>query len=143
MSTSQMPMGMVEMAKEEPKIGVYICHCGGNISDTVDVEKVREAVARFEGVTVAKNYEYVCSDPGQEMITEDIKEHGLNRIIVASCTPRMHLDTFRRAVESVGVNPYYLDMANIREQCSWAHDDVEGGASPSPRAIRVKKHTSE
>jgi heterodisulfide reductase subunit A len=132
-----MPMERVEMAKkEESKIGVYICHCGGNISDTVDVEKVREAVAKLEGVKVAKNYEYVCSDPGQEMITEDIKEHGLNRIIVASCTPRMHLDTFRRAVESVGLNPYYLDMANIREQCSWAHDDVEAATSKAIDLIR-------
>ena len=69
--------------KEEPKIGVYICHCGGNISDTVDVEKVREAIAKLEGVKIAKTYEYVCSDPGQEMIKEGIKEHGLNRIVVA------------------------------------------------------------
>jgi heterodisulfide reductase subunit A len=132
-----MPMERVEMAKkEEPKIGVYICHCGGNISDTVDVEKVREAVAKLDGVKIAKNYEYVCSDPGQEMITEDIKNHGLNRIIVASCTPRMHLGTFRRAVESAGLNPYYLDMANIREQCSWAHDDVEAATSKATDLIR-------
>jgi heterodisulfide reductase subunit A len=131
-----MPMERFEMAKEEPKIGVYICHCGGNISDTVDVEKVREAVAKLEEVKIAKTYEYVCSDPGQEMITDDIKNHGLNRIIVASCSPRMHLDTFRRAVESVGLNPYYLDMANIREQCSWAHDDIEAATSKAIDLIR-------
>jgi len=132
-----MSMERDEMAKkEEPKIGVYICHCGGNISDTVDVEKVREAASKLEGVKIAKNYEYVCSDPGQEMITEDIKEHGLNRIIVASCTPRMHLGTFRRAVESVGLNQYYLDMANIREQCSWAHDDIEAATSKAIDLIR-------
>jgi len=124
------------MAKEEPKIGIYICHCGGNISDTVDVEKVREAVAKMEGVKVAKTYEYVCSDPGQEMIVNGIKEHGLNRIIVASCSPRMHLDTFRRTVESAGLNPYYLEMANIREQCSWAHDDVEAATSKAIDLIR-------
>ncbi|MCK5593483.1 disulfide reductase, partial [Candidatus Bathyarchaeota archaeon] len=103
------------MTQEETKVGVYICHCGGNISDTVDVEKVRDAVAKFKGVKIAETYEYVCSDPGQEMIIKGIKEHGLNRIVVASCSPRMHLDTFRRAVESAGLNQYFLEMANIRE----------------------------
>ncbi len=121
---------------EEPRIGVYICHCGGNISDTVDVEKVKEAVAKLEGVKVAETYEYVCSDPGQEMITDGIEKHALNRIIVASCSPRMHLDTFRRTVESAGLNPYFLDMANIREQCSWAHDDVEAATSKAIDLIR-------
>ncbi len=122
--------------KEEPKIGVYICHCGGNISDTVDVEKVREAVAKLDGVKIAKNYEYVCSDPGQEMIKEGIKEHGLNRIIVASCSPRMHLDTFRRTVESGGLNKYFLEMANIREQVSWVHDDKEAATAKAIDLIR-------
>ena len=103
------PTERAEMTKkEEPKIGVYICHCGGNISDTVDVEKVREAAAKLEGVKVAKTYEYVCSDPGQEMIKEGIKKHGLNRIIVASCSPRMHLETFRRTLGSAGLNKYFL-----------------------------------
>jgi heterodisulfide reductase subunit A len=125
----------IEMA-EEAKIGVYICHCGGNISDTVDVEKVKEEVAKLKGVKIAETYEYVCSDPGQEMITEGIKEHNLNRIIVASCSPRMHLDTFRRTVKSAGLNPYLLDMANIREQCSWAHDDVEAATSKAIDLIR-------
>ncbi|KPV62020.1 MAG: CoB--CoM heterodisulfide reductase iron-sulfur subunit A [Candidatus Bathyarchaeota archaeon BA2] len=124
------------MAKEEPKIGVYICHCGGNISDTVDVEKVREAASKMEGVKVAKTYEYVCSDPGQEMIQEGIKEHGLNRIVVASCSPRMHLDTFRRTLESAGLNPYFLEMANVREQCSWVHDDIEAATSKAIDLIR-------
>lgn len=122
--------------KEEPKIGVYICHCGGNISDTVDVEKVREAASKLEGVKIAKTYEYVCSDPGQEMIKEGIKEHGLNRIVVASCSPRMHLDTFRRAVESAGLNKYFLDMANIREQVSWVHGDKEAATSKAIDLIR-------
>jgi heterodisulfide reductase subunit A len=124
------------MTEKEPRIGVYICHCGGNISDTVDVEKVREAAAKMEGVKVAKTYEYVCSDPGQEMIREGIKEHGLNRIVVASCSPRMHLDTFRRTVESAGLNPYFLDMANIREQCSWVHSDIEAATSKAIDLIR-------
>lgn len=124
------------MAQEETKVGVYICHCGGNISDTVDVEKVREAAAKFEGVKIAETYEYVCSDPGQEMIIKGIKEHGLNRIVVASCSPRMHLDTFRRAVESAGLNQYFLEMANIREQCSWVHDDKEAATSKAIDLVR-------
>ncbi len=121
---------------EEVKVGVYICHCGGNISDTVDVEKVREAAAKLKDVEVAETYEYVCSDPGQEMIVNGIKEHGLNRIVVASCSPRMHLDTFRRTVESAGLNPYFLEMANIREQCSWVHDDIEAATSKAIDLVR-------
>jgi len=124
------------MTREEAKVGVYICHCGGNISDTVDVARVKEASANLEGVRVAETYEYVCSDPGQEMITNDIKEHGLNRIVVASCSPRMHLDTFRRTIESAGLNPYFLEMANIREQCSWVHDDKEAATSKAIDLIR-------
>ncbi len=111
--------------KEESRIGVYICHCGGNISDTVNVEKVREAAALLQGVKVAETNEYVCSNPGQDRIMQGIKEHHLNRIVVASCSPRMHLETFRKTVKSVGLNPYLLEMANIREQCSWIHDDEE------------------
>ena len=110
---------------QKPSIGVYICHCGGNISDTVDVAKVKEAVARLDGVKVAETYEYMCSKPGQDMIKNNIKEHKLNRVIVASCSPRMHLETFREAARSAGLNPYLLDMANIREQCSWVHNDKE------------------
>ena len=124
------------MAKEEAKVGVYICHCGGNISDTVDVARLREAAAKFKGVKVAETYEYVCSDPGQEMITNGIREQGLNRIVVASCSPRMHLDTFRRALESAGLNPYFLEMANIREQCSWVHDDIEAATSKAIDLVR-------
>jgi len=124
------------MAQEEPRIGVYICHCGGNISDAVDVEKVKEAAAKLKGVRVAETYEYVCSDPGQEMITEGIKEYGLNRIVVASCSPRMHLDTFRQTVKSAGLNPYFLEMANIREQCSWVHDDKEAATAKALDLVR-------
>jgi len=127
--------GRGRMAKK-PRIGVYICHCGGNISDTVDVERVREAVSNFEGVVVAETYEYMCSEPGQEMIKTGIKKHKLNRIVVASCSPRMHLDTFRRAVESAGLNLYLLEMANIREQCSWVHDDKEAATQKAIDLIR-------
>ncbi len=110
---------------EKTRLGVFICHCGGNISDTVDVAKVKESIKSLEGVEVAETFEYVCSNPGQEMIKKAVKEHNLNRVVVASCSPRMHLDTFRQAVKSAGLNPYLLDMVNIREHCSWVHNDRE------------------
>jgi heterodisulfide reductase subunit A len=110
---------------EKPRIGVFICHCGGNISDTVDVARVKQAAKSFENTEVAETLEYVCSNPGQDTIKNAIKEHKLNRVIVASCSPRMHLDTFRQAVKSAGLNPYLLDMVNLREQCSWVHSDKE------------------
>jgi heterodisulfide reductase subunit A len=110
---------------EELKIGVYICHCGTNIGATVDVEGVVEYAKGLPGVAVARDNKYTCSDPGQKVIQEDIRELGLNRVVVASCTPRMHEPTFRRAVEGAGINPYFFEMANIREQCSWVHDDRE------------------
>jgi heterodisulfide reductase subunit A len=125
------------MAKaEEAKVGVYICHCGGNISDTVDVEKVKEAVSKLKGVKIAETYQYVCSDPGQDMIKKGIQEQGLNRIVVASCSPRMHLDTFRQTLKTAGLNPYFLEMANIREQCSWIHNDKEAATSKAIDLIR-------
>ncbi len=108
---------------KKPSVGVFICHCGGNISDTVDVARVRDAASSIDKVEVAETFEYVCSNPGQEKIKNAIKERGLERVVVASCSPRMHLDTFRQAVKSVGMNPYFLEMVNIREQCSWVHDD--------------------
>lgn len=106
-----------------PKIGVYICHCGINIAGTVDVEEVTRFAQSLPNVGVARNYEYLCSDPGQELIKKDIAELGLNRVVVASCSPRMHEVTFRRVVEEAGLNPYLFAMANIREQCSWVHED--------------------
>jgi heterodisulfide reductase subunit A len=114
---------------EKPRIGVFICHCGGNISDTVDVARVKEAVKTREGLPVAETLEYVCSNPGQEMIKKAIQEHKLNRVVVASCSPRMHLETFRQAVKAAGLNPYLLDMVNIREHCSWVHNDKEKATS--------------
>jgi len=121
---------------EEPLIGVYICHCGGNISDTVNVEMVKEAASLFRGVKVAQTYEYLCSNPGQDMIKKGIREHRLNRVVVASCSPRMHLDTFRQAVKSAGLNPYLLDMVNIREHCSWVHDEKESATAKAIALIR-------
>lgn len=106
-----------------PRIGVYICHCGTNIAATVDVEAVTEFAATLPGVVVARNYTYMCSEPGQALIKEDARTLGLNRVVVASCSPRMHEPTFRAASQEGGVNPYQFEMANIREQCSWVHHD--------------------
>jgi len=110
---------------EEKRIGVYVCWCGTNIALMVDVETVSEEIAKLPGVIISKNYKYMCSDPGQDLIISDIKEHQLNRIVVAACSPRMHEITFRRALEKAGLNPYLFEMANIREQVSWVHKDRE------------------
>jgi len=108
---------------EEPRIGVYICWCGTNIAKMVDVEAVASEVSSMPHVVLAKNYKYMCSDPGQELIIKDIKVHNLNRVIVAACSPRIHELTFRTACEKAGINPYLFEMANIREQDSWVHTD--------------------
>jgi heterodisulfide reductase subunit A len=104
--------------KDEPRIGVYICDCGVNIAATVDTKAVTEHASKLPYVVIAKNYKYMCSDPGQNLIKDDIKEHNLNRVVVASCTPRMHEPTFRAAVVEAGLNPCLFEMANIREHCS-------------------------
>lgn len=109
----------------ECKIGVYVCHCGANIASVVDVAKVTEYARVLPSVVIARDYKFMCSDPGQDIIKNDIKEKGLNRVVVASCSPRLHEPTFRRAVASAGLNPYLFEMANIREQCAWVHTDKE------------------
>jgi len=106
------------------RVGVYICHCGVNIKSTVDVEKLTRFASTLPHVTVAKDYIYLCSDPGQELIRNDIKEHNLNRIVVAACSPRMHEPTFRKVLRTSGINPYCVEIANIREHCSWVHEDA-------------------
>lgn len=111
----------MEERKEEPRIGVYVCHCGINIAGVIDVEDVAKYASKLKNVVVSKDYKYMCSDPGQEMIKEDIKEHNLNRIVVAACSPRMHEPTFRTACQEAGLNPYLFEMANIREHSSWVH----------------------
>jgi heterodisulfide reductase subunit A len=107
----------------EPKIGVYICHCGANIANTIDVAQLTEFAKGLPSVALARDYKFMCSDPGQELIKNDIRELGLNRIVVASCSPRLHEHTFRRALSSSGLNPYFFEMANIREQCAWVTED--------------------
>ncbi|KYK23499.1 disulfide reductase [Thermoplasmatales archaeon SM1-50] len=107
------------------KIGVYVCECGINIAHTVDVEKVVEDVQNLPNVAVSRFYKYMCSDPGQALIKKDIKDLQLDRVVVASCSPRMHEPTFRRVLEETGLNPYFFEMVNIREQCSWVHQEKE------------------
>ncbi len=119
-----------------PRIGVYICHCGGNISDTVLVEKVKEAVAKFEDVKIVETVDYLCSTQGQSKIESGIKDNRINRVVVASCSPQLHLETFRRAVSEAGLNPYLLEMANIREQCSWVHQNTEQATEKAIDVIR-------
>ena len=105
------------------RTGVYICHCGTNIAGTVDVESVTAFASTLERVAVARHYPYMCSDPGQDLIKQDIRELGLSRVVVASCSPLMHEHTFRGACEEAGLNPFLFQMANIREQCSWVTED--------------------
>ncbi len=107
------------------RIGVFICWCGSNIAATVDVERLSEAVKAEPGVVFAANYQYMCSENGQQLIKNAIKEYKLDGVVVGSCSPRMHEATFRKAAEAAGLNPYMVEVANIREQCSWIHKDRE------------------
>ena len=111
------------MNRSKVKTGVYVCHCGTNIAATVDVEKVARFACHLDGVAIARDYIYMCSDPGQDLIKQDIKKHGLNRVVVASCSPLMHEPTFRRTCAEAGLNPFFFQMANIREHCSWVISD--------------------
>jgi heterodisulfide reductase subunit A len=121
----------------ELKIGVYICHCGANIAGTIDVAKVTEFASKLPFVAVARDYKFMCSDPGQELIKNDVKELGLNRVVVASCSPRLHEQTFRQVVASTGLNPYLFEMANIREQCSWVVEDKEAATEKAMALVRA------
>ena len=105
----------------EKRVGVYICHCGSNIAGYVDVEKVTEFAQSLDSVVIARDYAFMCSDPGQDLIKNDIQELGLNRVLVCSCSPTLHLRTFREACQAAGLNPHLCEMATIREHCSWVH----------------------
>jgi len=117
------------------RIGVFICHCGHNIAGTVDVEAVAAALRDYPGVILATTYKYCCSEPGQKLIRDSIQELGLDGVVVAACSPAMHETTFRRAVASAGLNPYLCECANIREQCSWVHQDDPERATAKAIAI--------
>ena len=119
------------MEKKSPKIGIFVCECGGNIGDVVDVKSVIETAKTWPDVAVAKYHKYLCSKPAQELILESVKKENLDRVVVASCTPRMHLATFQSVMERAGLNPFMLEFVNIREQDSWVH-----GPHSSPEATR-------
>lgn len=132
-------------ATEEPKIGVYICHCGTNIAGVVDVKGLAEYVSKLPSVTVARDYKFMCSDPGQNLIKKDIAELKLNRVVVASCSPWLHERTFRNATAGGGLNPYYFHMVNIREHDAWVHPWRESATEKAKDLLmaaveRVKYH---
>lgn len=120
------------------RVGVFICHCGTNIAASIDCAQVAANVRDYPGVAYSTDYKYMCSEPGQEMIKEAIKAHQLDRVVVASCSPRMHEPTFRRCIADAGLNPYLLEMANIREQCSWVHpDDMERATDKATDLVKM------
>ncbi|AAR33425.1 CoB--CoM heterodisulfide reductase iron-sulfur subunit A family protein [Geobacter sulfurreducens] len=126
------------------RIGVFVCHCGENISRTVDVERVAGELAKVPGVAFATDYKYMCSDPGQGLLKKAVAEHRLDGVVVAACSPRMHEKTFRTAAKAAGLNPFLCEMANIREHCSWVHEDRDEATAKAISIVemmvaRVKK----
>ncbi len=109
------------------RIGVFVCWCGSNIAGTVDVQAVSDALANEPGVVFSTNYQYMCSQAGQDLIKDAVKEHNLTGLVICSCSPRMHEATFRKTAQAAGLNPYMVEIANIREQCSWVHKEMEIG----------------
>ncbi|MDP2806994.1 MAG: CoB--CoM heterodisulfide reductase iron-sulfur subunit A family protein [bacterium] len=118
------------------RIGVFVCHCGLNIAGTVDVKKVAETLSKYPGVVHAEDYKYMCSDPGQNLVVKAIKDKQLTGVVVAACSPTLHEPTFRKAAQRAGLNPYKVEIANIREHCSWVHNDKPTGTA---KAIRIVK----
>ena len=120
---------------QEPRVGVYVCHCGLNIAGVVDCAAVADYAAGLPGVALATHDGYCCSEPGQMRIKADIAEHGLDRVVVASCSPRLHEPTFRQCVAEAGMNPYLMEMANLREQCSWVHSHDPAAATQKAKDL--------
>ncbi len=138
---------MIVATDRTPRIGVYVCHCGTNIAGKVDVEAVAKHAEGLRGVVVSRTYKFMCSDPGQEIIQKDIRELGLERVVVASCSPLLHERTFRRAAAEAGLNPFHVQMANIREHVSWVTSDNERATEKARCLIaaavrRVAYHTA-
>src|SRR5512136_2906065 len=119
------------------KIGVYICHCGTNIAAKVDCSELARFAGILPGVKVARDYRYLCSDPGQDLIKKDIRDLFIDRVVVAACSPRMHEMTFRNVLSSEGLNPYFLNISNIREQCSWVHKDRKEATEKAMHLLRA------
>jgi len=122
-------------SQDPTRVGVYVCHCGTNIAGVVDVEAVTSFAAALPDVAIARHYAYMCSDPGQDLIAEDIRNEGLNRVVVASCTPMMHETTFRKACAEAGLNPFLFQMTNIREHCSWVSDDPKAATEKAQALV--------
>jgi heterodisulfide reductase subunit A len=125
------------------RIGVFVCWCGSNIAGTVDVHKVAEALKSEPGVVYSAQYQYMCSEAGQTLMKDAIRDHNLTGVVVCSCSPRMHEATFRKTAAAAGLNPYMVEIANIREQCSWIHKDMEVGTEKAiilGRAAIAKVH---
>jgi len=126
--------------EKENRIGVFVCHCGLNIAGTVDIQKVMDEISKYPNVVICKDNKYLCSDPGQNLIQTSIKEQKLNAVVVAACSPSMHETTFRDACKRAGLNPYLCEIANIREQCSWVHNDTN---KATKKAVKIIKTTIE
>ncbi|MEF3280596.1 MAG: CoB--CoM heterodisulfide reductase iron-sulfur subunit A family protein [Elusimicrobiota bacterium] len=118
-----------ETYRQKPKVAVYVCHCGGNISDVIDVKKVAKELSSYPNVAISREYAFMCSSTGQDFIVEDIKKHGINRVVIAACSPYLHELTFRGALNRAGLNPYLYEHVNIREQASWVHKNDKEGAT--------------
>lgn len=128
----------VKPVEQEPRIGVYVCHCGLNIAQSVDCTKIAQDVADADGVVVSKDIVYACSEPGQQSIKQDIIDNGLDRVVIASCSPRLHEPTFKKMAEDAGINAYMVDMANLREQCSWVHmNDRESATAKAETLVNM------
>lgn len=122
---------------EETRVGVYVCHCGLNIAGTVDCARVSASAEGLSNVVISREDTYLCSEPGQNKIKEDIRELGLNRVVIGACSPRLHEATFRQTIQDAGLNSYLLEMANLREQCSWVHSkDPEGATRKATDLVR-------
>jgi heterodisulfide reductase subunit A len=127
----------MNLAKEDSRIGVFVCDCGSNIAGCVDTEDVRRFVETLPDVTVAIRNKYTCSDPGQQEIQHAIFEHKLNRVVVASCSPASYETIFRQCIQGAGLNPYLLEMANIREHCSWVTQDGQSATRKAKDIVKV------
>jgi heterodisulfide reductase subunit A len=125
------------LTEEELRIGVFVCDCGSNIAGIVDVDEVRRFAETLPDVVVAVRNKYTCSDPGQQEIQQTIFEHKLNRVVVASCSPASYEPIFRQCIQGAGLNPYLLEMANIREQCSWVTPDRQAATRKAQDIVRV------
>ncbi len=126
------------MSENDLRVGVFVCECGSNIAGSLDCEAVSDYAKTLKNVVCSIVNKYTCAEPGQQEIKKYIKEHNLNRVVVASCSPRMHEPTFRNCVEEAGLNPYLLEMANIREHCSWTHlDDWDGATAKAKDIVKV------